>query len=498
MPVFDIQEMFTNVENLQNGAGDLLFNSGKNTLTEYLLTNTLPKDIADAHMSGDIHISNTGLWSVVPDIAFLNLKEFVENGLQLQGKYLGVTRLPAPKTLDDLTTTLSTFFMLISKETSQEVVIDELVPILVKYSKNTSEIGKMLYKVLTLSSTSLSFDKSPTKISFRIPLTADQKTMQTVLSAYKSYVEATPMPKFSLVIDYEKGKISNVSKILSEIISTGGNVIFSKGSCSTNGIRLQEKSSTTSIILGSVTINLPRLAFESNKDETYFRARLALLMKPVISSMAIRKKDISDLTRRGVNPILANSTQFMQRSNVSLVINLVGLQEAVFNILDHKEAKDGNEILNKVLETAIDIASKKGEEAGIDVKIAMIDSDGISRFVTLDGEKYGKNSIVDLTDTGLYSHGLMIDGEKLGSMNAKNDTIVKFNQRIKVLNGGTLVKIQLDNKSKSLEIKKIIEDTASLISSFKPIKHVPICGNCGYKNEKLGDKCPTCKSTYII
>ena len=449
-------------------------------------------------MSGDIHISNTGLWSVVPDIAFLNLKEFVENGLQLQGKYLGVTRLPAPKTLDDLTTTLSTFFMLISKETSQEVVIDELVPILVKYSKNTSEIGKMLYKVLTLSSTSLSFDKSPTKISFRIPLTADQKTMQTVLSAYKSYVEATPMPKFSLVIDYEKGKISNVSKILSEIISTGGNVIFSKGSCSTNGIRLQEKSSTTSIILGSVTINLPRLAFESNKDETYFRARLALLMKPVISSMAIRKKDISDLTRRGVNPILANSTQFMQRSNVSLVINLVGLQEAVFNILDHKEAKDGNEILNKVLETAIDIASKKGEEAGIDVKIAMIDSDGISRFVTLDGEKYGKNSIVDLTDTGLYSHGLMIDGEKLGSMNAKNDTIVKFNQRIKVLNGGTLVKIQLDNKSKSLEIKKIIEDTASLISSFKPIKHVPICGNCGYKNEKLGDKCPTCKSTYII
>jgi ribonucleoside-triphosphate reductase len=83
-------------------------------------------------------------------------------------------------------------------------------------------------------------------------------------------------------------------------------------------------------------------------------------------------------------------------------------------------------------------------------------------------------------------------------MNAKNDTIVKFNQRIKVLNGGTLVKIQLDNKSKSLEIKKIIEDTASLISSFKPIKHVPICGNCGYKNEKLGDKCPTCKSTYII
>ena len=498
MPVFDIQEMFTNVENLQNGVEDLLFTSGKNTLAEYLLTNTLPKDIADAHMSGDIHISNPGLWSVIPDIAFLSLKEFVESGLQLQGKYLGVTRLPQAKTLTDLEKLLSTFFMLISKETSQEVVVDELIPVLTKFSKNTSEIEKMLHKVFTLSSTSINFDKIPTIISFRIPLSADQKTIEAVLSAYKSYVESTPLPKIGLVIDYEKGKTTNVSNTLSEIISIGGIVIFSKGPCSTNGIKLGEKTSTTSIVLGSVTINLPRLAFESNKDETYFRARLALLMKPVISSMALRKKDVSDLTRRGINPIIANSTQFMQRSNVSLVLNLVGLQEAVFQILDHKPEKDGNEVLDKVLETAIDIAAKKGEEAGIDVKIAMVDSDGISRFVTLDGEKYGKNPVTDLADKGSYSQGFVIDGENLASMNAKNETIVKCNQRARVLNGGNMTKIQIDSKTKSSDIKKIIEDASSLISSFRPTKHVPICGNCGHKSEKLTDKCPSCKSTYII
>ena len=498
MPVFDIQEMFTNVENLKNGAEDLLFKSGKNVLTEYLLTNTLPKDIADAHMAGDIHISNAGLWSVIPDIIFLNLKEFVEHGIQLQGKYLGVTRLPQTKTLDDLETLLSTFFMLISKEASQEIVVDDLIPVLAKYSKTGSEIEKMLAKVFTLSSTSISFDKSPTIISFRIPISTDQKIIQSVLTAYHTYVHSTPFPNIGIIIDSEKGKVSNISKILSEIISVGGNIIFSKGSCSTNGIKTQEKTSTTSITLGSVTINLPRLAFESNKDETYFRARLALLMKPVISSMALRKKDISDLTRRGINPILANSTQFMQRSNVSLVLNLVGLKEAVFNILDHKDVKDGNEILYKVLETAIDIANKKGEEAGINVKIAMVDSDGISRFVTLDGEKYGKNSVIDMTDDGSYSQGLLIDGKDISSLNAKNEIITECNKRTKILNGGIAVKIRLDDKSTPADIKKIIEDTSSLISSFKPVKHVPICGNCGYKDEKLSDKCPTCKSQYII
>ena len=499
MPVFDIQEMFTNVENLQNGIEDILFQSGKNVLAEYLLTSALPKDISDAHMSGDLHISNPGLWSSIPDTVFINLKEFTENGIRLHGKYLSVTRLPEPKTLDNLAILLPILFTLISKEASQEIVVDELVTVLAKSSKNASDIEKKLGNIFSLSSTSISLNKSPTIISFRIPLSADQKTVYAILNAYKSYVKATPFPKFALVIDYEKGKIANVSGVLSQIISIGGNVIFSKGSCSTNGIQLHGKTSTTSITLGSMTINLPRLAFESNKDETYFRARLALLMKPAISSMVLRKKDISDLTRRGINPLLADSTQFMQQSNISLVLNLVGLKEAVFKILDQKETKDGSEILFKVLETAVDIASKKGEELGINVKIAMVDSDGTSRFVTLDGDKYGKNSVVAAsTDNGSYSQGILIDGAKIDSMNTKTNIITQSAKITKILNGGILVKIHLDKKIKSAEIKSIIERASSLISSFKPIKHVAVCGNCGYKDEKLTDKCTSCKSQFII
>jgi ribonucleoside-triphosphate reductase len=56
-------------------------------------------------------------------------------------------------------------------------------------------------------------------------------------------------------------------------------------------------------------------------------------MKPALASMALRKKEISDLTRRGLNPILAKNTQYMQRSSVSLVVNLVGLKESVFIFL---------------------------------------------------------------------------------------------------------------------------------------------------------------------
>ena len=499
MPVFDVQEMFTNVENNQNGTEDILFETGKHVLSEYLLTNTLPKDVADSHLSGDLHISNPGIWSLVPDTVFLNIKELIEDGLELGGKSLGVSRISQPKTLDDLSIILPMVFSLVSKEASQEVVIDELPALLTKTSKNLADIEKKLLDIFKLSSTSISYEKSPTIISFRLPLSTDQKVVKSILSAYKSYVQITPLPKIGLVIDYEKGKISEVSDALSTIISLGGNVIFSKGSCSTNAIlKDEEKHIGTSIKLGSLTINLPRLAFESNKDETYFRARLALLIKPAIDSMVMRKKDISDLTRRGINPLLSTNTQFMQKNSMSLTLNLVGLKEAVFNILGHKDDKEGKEILYKVIQTAVDVASKKGKECEVNVTIAMVDSDGISRFVTLDSEKYGKNSVQDSTSSGSYSQGLSIDPSKLEDLTPKNTSILESNNIAKALNGGLLLKINFAKKPKSTEIKAVIEKFAVLTSSFKPIVHAPVCGNCGYKDEKLVDKCPTCKSQYIL
>ena len=499
MPVFDVNEMFTNVENNQNGAEDLLFNTGKNVLAEYLLTNSLPKDVADSHLSGDLHITNPGIWSLMPDVVFLNLKELIDEGLQLGGKSLNVSRIPQPKTLDDLSVLLPMTLSLIAKEASQEVVIDELPTVLGKISKNLKDIEENLLRIFKLSSTSISYDKSPTVISFRLPLSADQKIVKSILSAYKSYLEITPLSKIGLVIDYEKGKISEISDVLSTIISIGGNVIFSKGSCSTNGIlKAEEKHIGTSIKLGSLTINLPRLAFESNKDETYFRARLALLIKPAIDSMILRKKDISDLTRRGINPLLSKNTQFMQKNSMSLILNLVGLNEAVFSILGHKDDKEGRAILYKVLQTAVDVALKKGKESGVNVTVAMIDTDGISRFTTLDSEKYGKNSVQNSTSSGLYSQGFSIDPAKLKELTAKNELIQGSNNISKILNGGLLLKVNFEKKTKSGDIKSAIEKIGLLTSSFKPVLDVPVCGNCGFKGEKLVDKCPTCKSQYIL
>ena len=500
LPAYDIHEMLTNVDGIHNGVEGLLFKTGQTVFGEHLVLNTLPKDVADSHLSGDIHITNTGIWSLLPDTIFVNIKELIEDGIDLRGKFLGVTRLPPIKTIDDFAASLSLLTSLLFKEASQEVVMDGLVAVLQKHSKNLSEIEEKITNAFATTSTAPRYSKNSTLVSFRLTLGTDSKIIGAILSGYKKYVRSTPIPHIGIVIDYEKGRVNEFSDILSEIIALGGHVMFCKGHISNKGILRGDtkNTGTTSINLQSFSINLPRLAFESNKDETYFRARLALLMKPALAAMSLRKKEISDLTRRGLNPILANNTQYMQKGTVTLVVNLIGLKEAVLGILGYEDNKAGHEIMTKVLETAIEVAAKKGKEMGDNVTISMTESDAASRFSTLDGEKYGKMSVHQYVEGDSYSAGMALSASEIEGMTAKTDKISECNQASKMLNGGLLIQLKIPDDMDTVGIKKAIEKTSELVGAFRPIRKVPICGNCGLKDEKIADKCPTCKSPYIL
>ncbi|NIM26404.1 MAG: helix-turn-helix domain-containing protein [Nitrososphaeria archaeon] len=500
LPVYDVQELLSNLDDAASGTDGLLFTTGQRVFAEHLLTNILPKDVADSHLSGDLHITNPGIWSMIPDTIFVNVKDLIDDGIILGGKNLDISRIPLSKSIDDITSSLSVIISLLSKEASQEIVCDGIVSLFSKHSKNVEEIEQKLTNAFATASTTPNYNKTGTNVSFRIPLGTDTKIVNAIINAYKNYTKITPTPKIGLVIDYSKGKISDVSEITAEIISIGGQITFTKDKISSSGITNASTKATgpLGISLQSVSINLPRLAFESNKDETYFRARLALLMKPALSSMALRKKDISDLTRRGLNPILAKNTQYMQRSSISLVVNLVGLKEAVFNILGYKDNKEGRAVLHKVIETAVDVAAKKGKEIGDPVHISMTETDGSTRFAHLDGEKYGKNSALNPEESDSYSQGIILKSEEIANFTNKSEEITECNKLSKLLNGGLSVNLEIPNEAKTADIKKSIEKTAELTNSFKPIRNIAICGECGFKDQPFTDKCPKCKSPYIV
>ena len=108
-----------------------------------------------------------------------------------------------------------------------------------------------------------------------------------------------------------------------------------------------------------LSINLPRLAYESNKDETYFRAKLALMIKPALAAMSLRKKTIVDYVKKGMMPAFASASQLMQMSTASIALNLTGTRESVYNIL----GESSSEVLQKVLRTAPEVTNGQGKRA---------------------------------------------------------------------------------------------------------------------------------------
>ena len=62
------------------------------------------------------------------------------------------------------------------------------------------------------------YNKTSTSVSIRLQLGTDTKIINSIINAYKNYTKITPIPKIGLIIDADKGKITDVSQAISEII----------------------------------------------------------------------------------------------------------------------------------------------------------------------------------------------------------------------------------------------------------------------------------------
>ncbi|MDQ3838361.1 MAG: helix-turn-helix domain-containing protein [Thermoproteota archaeon] len=512
LPSADIFEMLNNIDRARNGIDSILMKAAQSILSEHLLNSTLPKDIADLHLAGEINISNSGIWGLVPDTLFLNIDEIAKNGIDLGGKFLNVSRIPSINNINDLTTALPLLVSLLSRECSTEVVLDGIVPLLSQLA-DSEGIVTLFTKALLESSAAPTYSFNSlvglpiTSLNIDIDDQPNSKLINAVLDSYNNYVNFTRVPRIGVSLQFgSKDSLSLYSDKIASIIHTGGLVLLTRsGSRSINGIqKLIDGLPSSGVIaaLQSLSINLPRLAYQSNKDETYFRARLALMIKPALSAMSNRKKALMDLARKGMLSTLSSSTPFMQLGTSNIVINLTGARESVHDILGYDVNNGGVEVLQKVLKTAVDVAMDQGRQMGEDsVGIAMIFDDSSRRFARLDSDKYGKTSLMSSREGSVfYSQGLTINGKELISQDEdKLYTMVnKYNSIDKLLNGGLAVNLDLNDLHSDIEIKNAIE-AASDLQSFRPIINYMICSNCGKRSSKdSSGRCEYCTSTYLI
>jgi anaerobic ribonucleoside-triphosphate reductase len=496
LPGSDISEMFNNPLYSKNGVEGILSETSLAVFSENLLFNMLPKDITDMHLAGELNIANTGLWNLVPDTVFIDTRNIVENGLDFKGKYLNVSRLKPIRTLDDITEVLPVLISVLSRETSREIILDNFVSSISKRIQESSEsIEAAFSRAFISSSISRSFSSSGFPI-ITFPIYLDESSItRSILAAYLKYLDHTPIPTIALsLVGKDHESLGTNSDLIASIVKNGGILSASKNFRSHMGIvkNAADEKASSIVSLQSLAINLPRLAYQSNKDETYFRARLALMIKPAISALLARKNSILEMIRREMLPVLANITQMMQLSRMNLVINLTGVRESVYNILGHEF--DGEEIIRKVLQTAVEVASDQGKQVGDDsIRIAMITDDSSTRLASLDSEKYGNmyRQAGDKMMIKSYSQGLLVNGRDLV---ANSGPIIESTNSIdELLNGG--VSINVDTSD--LEDNELIESINKSygFNFFRPIYRNKICSSCGTKISMSSGICKSCGST---
>jgi DNA-binding transcriptional ArsR family regulator len=509
MPASDIADLLNDADRAKNGVDSILLKASHSIFSEYLVINTLTKDIADMHLAGEINISNSGTWGLIPDTIFLDVSDLADTGLNLKNKFLNVSRLTTLKSEDDFMTILPILISLLSREASIEIVLDGVIQSLLKYTQDPSKIESQFTRALLGSSTAPSYSLSGLPITtLRLPAyEIDSKLVSALLNGYRTYAESTPIPRIGISLNYNRNGIGpeDHSEHIATTLLAGGIISVSQnGSRGSNGIRktMDYKDINTIMGLQSLSINLPRLAYQSNKDETYFRARLALMIKPALAAMSIRKKSITDLIRKRMIPTLSSNTLFMQSMPTNILINLTGLKESVYNIMGYSSENNGAEIFQKVLKTAADVVAEQGKRLGEDhVGIAMTFDDSAQRFVELDSDKYGKTSLLSnqQNDKPAYSQGLTLNAKDLFS---SEETAVHMVNECKsldnLLNGGLSVTLDVsDFNSSIIDIKNAIKCVSDL-NFFRPSVRLLICSACGKKSKaQFTEICEFCKSPYL-
>ena len=139
-----------------------------------------------------------------------------------------------------------------------------------------------------------------------------EKTLGATLDAYRDYVEQVPRPELRLLLAKpHKSEDTSYLKDAAAIIFHGGKVAFfpSGQKRSSLGINLDvlppDHQGDNVSVLHNLGINLPRLSYESNQDETYFRAKLSMLMGVASDALITRRRLLERVMNKGLLPALS-------------------------------------------------------------------------------------------------------------------------------------------------------------------------------------------------
>ena len=261
--------------------------------------------------------------------------------------------------------------------------------------------------------------------------------------------------------------------------------------------------------IAPITINLPRIGIEANKDINKFfeilQNRLTLAKEALLHRYSILKKlKVKDLPFVVGQGLMRGSEDLMPDDSIEPIlkqgtwaIGFIGLAETLYALIGshNGETDEARNLGLKIIKFIREYTDKLVEETQLNWSCYATPAEGLSgKFIKKDKKIYG--IIKGVTDKEYYTNSFHIPVNYNISIKDKIDIEAPYH---KLCNAGHISYIELDDSPSPEVIMEIINYSykRTNISYIGINFHIRYCKECGTSIENNLNSCPKCNSKSI-
>jgi len=538
MPVYDVTELLRTTGELGLATDYVQKSAGASVLGEYVLLDCLPREIADAHISGQIHICELDSWPLKPSEVQHDLRYFLRNGL--------VGSRP-PQSLNAALTMIQNIYRLGMAEVSGEQGFDLFNIFLAPYVEDTPEDTIRESLELFLSSVTqdspVGVGQSGLSIGLEyvvpeflenteavgpggrtIGVYGDYREeagiiLDALLEAASQEAQINPLTNPRLIFKI-RGSLEKDDDARSRVLKTHDLAASRKlpyiallrdGSrdCYTaTGLRLTddwskqwESDCYRTGCMATIFLNLPRLAYEARKDDDRLFKLMADAFGLTLEAFKIKRKFIIERLKQPILPLLFGSgqgTPYFREKMAAYAVAPLGLNEACLAHTGNELRKDSIVFGERILQELKKQSEAASESLGMRFVVSeRPGDDATSRLAELDVEQYGK-STVSAQGGRNYPFYTDLPGVPLTSKVPLSERLAIEGMLQTLTPGGHLSTISVDSRVTSQGLLSLTREAAS--SGLRYIAYSAVysfCKNCNRIINGLVSSCNSCASDNV-
>lgn len=547
LPIHDVTSLVKMKSETSQSSNSANEYAGNVVFKEYTLLNILPRDIADAHISGSLHIHGLSNWILKPSEVMHDLRFFLQNGLSVPEISHANPFYPPPASFESALPLILDVLLHSAKEVVDIQTLEYfnifLAPFIVgldpfKVKENLRSFirstGQHVNTTLALEPVIPSFIAEEEAVGPNGEITGSYQDFSEESKMLASLIlelvaeESTHKPLFNpnIIVKIRAERVSDEEA--TRILLQAHQLALDKGTpyfanlvgkgrkhdvFSASSYRLKadltkdwEIDTLRTGNLGHVSVNLPRITYECQGEEARFFEVLREMLEMAARALEIKYGSLVQRSR-GLTPFITQSVDgdcYFRFEFSSRLINLVGLKEAA-EVFYGKSIYEDDETLKfaeKISRCISDFTknSRSRRRKGRLLPAVLPSLDDSRRLVKLDIERYG---IAKVRFSGTRKEPLYSTFSRLSLQESEKYLgPLKVRKKIREMQvAGNLTTIELrDGECKAEELmtwtERLIEKHDVEFLTYN--RDLTYCRNCRKSWPGLMHKCPSCGATSTL